>query len=66
MVASILSTLDNDINWEDVSILFVPHMIERCKLVEIEFKAGRRTFQKAFSDLKTIEEGFNFYKINIA
>jgi hypothetical protein len=66
MAASILSTLDNDINWEDVSILFVPHIIERCKLVEIEYKAGRRTFEKALVDLKTIEEGINFYKINIA
>jgi hypothetical protein len=46
--------MDEKLKWDDFTILFVPHMTLRCNLVESEFKAGRRTFDKAYHELKTI------------
>jgi len=41
--------IDEEINWEDFSVLFVGHLIMKIKVITHEFSCGRKPFERALA-----------------
>jgi len=50
------------LNWEDFTVLFVGPLIFKTKVIQKEYLAGRKLFEKAMQELALIDRTIEKYK----